>query len=283
MADSTPEPDSTPGPLGLVTAPRLPPDAYPELRALSFAFSSRGDRVPARLLLPASGTGDDESGTRDGRGPYPVVLLQHGAGGSKESAYLDAAAGPWARRGLAVAAFDFPLHGERADAKLSQLLLADFARASALGGTGEVPGLGLAEEFARQARSDCAQALHALAAMPAIDPTRIGYAGFSLGAILGVGFCATDPRPRAVALALGGGGIGPAQLDPTQQAGAIAPRPLLMVNATRDETVPRAATEALFAAAREPKELLWFEGTHNSLPGAALKAMWRFFERHLPV
>ena len=57
--------------------------------------------------------------------------------------------------------------------------------------------------------------------------------------------------------------------------GRIAPRPVLFVGATRDQTIPRAATEALFAAAGEPKQLLWFDATHDALPGAALKAMWR--------
>ena len=34
--------------------------------------------------------------------------------------------------------------------------------------------------------------------------------------------------------------------------------------------------EALHAAATEPKEVAWFEGTHTELPGVALKSMWTF-------
>jgi hypothetical protein len=47
------------------------------------------------------------------------------------------------------------------------------------------------------------------------------------------------------------------------------------VNATRDETIPRAATEALVAAAGEPKRLEWFDSGHATLPGVALKSMWQ--------
>ncbi len=43
------------------------------------------------------------------------------------------------------------------------------------------------------------------------------------------------------------------------------------------------AVGALFAAAGDPKEILWFEGRHSELPGYALKAMWAFLARHLGV
>jgi hypothetical protein len=55
------------------------------------------------------------------------------------------------------------------------------------------------------------------------------------------------------------------------------------VNATRDQHIPRDASEALFAAAGEPKRIEWFEGTHGQLPGVALKAMWQFLRGHLDL
>jgi fermentation-respiration switch protein FrsA (DUF1100 family) len=109
----------------------------------------------------------------------------------------------------------------------------------------------------------------------------MAYAGFSLGSIVGATFCAVDPRPRAAALALGGAGVGPPESDPARTVADFAPRPLLVVGATRDATIPRSATEALFEAAGEPKQMLWFDGTHTELPGAALKAMWEFLREHL--
>jgi len=244
-------------PLGLWTRPDAPLAHHPEVRVLRFEFSSGGDRVPGRLLLPP---GVDVR--------PPLVLLQHGAGGSKTAPYIEAAGGPWALRGLAVASIDFPLHGERADAKLSRLLAA--------GGAGD-----LWTDVHRRAVIDLARALDALARLPEIDATRVAYAGFSLGALLGAAFCAVDPRPCAAAFALGGGGVGPAALDPAGYVARIAPRPVLFVNANGDETIPRSAAEAFHAAAGEPKQLRWFEGTHTALPGAALKAMWEFLGAQL--
>ena len=35
------------------------------------------------------------------------------------------------------------------------------------------------------------------------------------------------------------------------------------------------------AAAREPKQVVWFDGGHRELPGRGAKAMWTFLRRHL--
>lgn len=236
-----------------------------EARAFRFEYSSRGDRVPGLLLLPA-----------EGAGPWPLVLLQHGAGGSKDADYLDAARLPWVHRGLAVASIDLPLHGERGSAKLTEILLAGLAEPSAERDAG---GRGLWSDFVRQSLHDLGRALDALAPHPELDAERIAYAGFSLGAILGALFAPEEPRLRSAALALGGAGFGPPALDPAHGIARFAPRPLLLLNATRDERIPRAAAEALHAAAGEPKELRWFECGHHDLPGVALKAMWQFLAR----
>jgi len=237
-------------------------------RLQRFEFASRGDRVPGKLLLPA----------RHGE-KRPLVLLQHGAGGSKDSPYIDAAAGPWVRGGAAVAAIDFPLHGERASTKLSARILAEIG--AALTGVDGTSRLWL--EFVQQAVGDLRRALDALRAHPELEPGRCAYAGFSMGTILGAPFCGIDPRPCAAALAIGGGGFGPSEVDPVRWIGGFAPRPVLFVNAMRDERVPRAASEALYAAAGEPKEIAWFDCGHSELPGAALKAMWIFLRRHLSL
>jgi dienelactone hydrolase len=253
-------------PLAPWTAPLAARAAWTGVRPFRFEYSSRGDRVPGLLLLPA-----------EGAGPYPLVLLQHGAGGSKESEYLDAARLPWVRRGMAVASIDFPLHGERASAKLSELLLTGLAD-----GHEDLPHTrALWHEFARQSVLDLARALDALAPHPELDAGRVGYAAFSLGALVGALYCPQDARLRAAALALGGAGFGPPALDPARHIARFAGRPLLLLNATRDERIPRSAAEALHAAAAEPKQLLWFESGHADLPGAALKAMWQFLSAAL--
>jgi fermentation-respiration switch protein FrsA (DUF1100 family) len=100
---------------------------------------------------------------------------------------------------------------------------------------------------------------------------------------VGATFCGLDPRPQAAAFAIGGGGTGPPEIDPARSVGRFAPRPSLFVGATRDEVVSREAALALFEGGGEPKEMLWFEGTHSELPGEAFDAMWLFLKRHLGV
>jgi dienelactone hydrolase len=252
---------SDPGePLALWQRRQAPPATAPDLRCFAFEYASRGDRVPGRLLLPPRGAG-----------PFPLVLLQHGLGGHKESPYLEATAPPWVRGGAAVASIDFPLHGARANGKLGDRLASP----------AEGRSRALATELVRQAVIDLRRALDAAAQLGGVDARRTAYAGFSLGAIIGATFCGVDPRPRAAALALAGGGLGPPESDPLRHVGRIAPRPLLLIGATRDQTVPRSATEALFAAAGEPRQLLWFEASHHALPGEALKAIWRFLRAPL--
>ncbi len=259
-------------PLGLLFRERELPAAFTNARGMRFEFSSRGDRVPGRLILP------DGSDSR-----APLILLQPGAGADKESEYLEMAV-PWVRAGAAVATIDLPLHGERASAKFSERLL-EIVR-----GMASQPGAPLPRrdhmlllEFARQSVHDLSRSLDALEEFAPIDPERIGYAGLSLGGSLGAIFCSLDPRPRAVALAVAGGGAGPPAADPCRYIDGIAPRPFLLVTADRDEIVPKASSDALFAAASEPKRHECFDCGHADLPGAALKAMWSLLAEELGI
>lgn len=51
-------------------------------------------------------------------------------------------------------------------------------------------------------------------------------------------------------------------LTPEKWIAAVAPRPVVMLNATEDEKLPRAAVETLYAAAASPKRLVWMPGRH---------------------
>jgi dienelactone hydrolase len=255
-------------PLGLFSC-RLPtPESFGNSRCQRFEFACRGDRVPGRLLLPSHG-----------EGPFPLILFQHGLGSHKGAPPMDAAA-RWVEEGAAVACIDLPLHGERASAKLSGRLIESVE--SSLGGSQLDPvSSALWVELARQAVLDLGRALDALASFPDVDSSRTVCAGFDLGAALASIFCAVDPRPRAAALALAGGGFGPDPVDPCAHIAKLAPRPVLLVNVERDERMPRGATEALFAAARDPKQIEWFEAEDNHLPTAALRKMGGFLRAQL--
>src|SRR5262249_44320766 len=120
---------------------------------------------------------------------------------------------------------------------------------------------------------------------------RVFLVGWSFGAPAVVIAGGVDPRPAAVIALYGGGhvgslvshvltlgraGISPWQaslaghglallllpLEPTRYAGRIAPRPLLLVNGARDALLPRADADAVDAAAREPKDILWMATEH---------------------
>ncbi len=51
-------------------------------------------------------------------------------------------------------------------------------------------------------------------------------------------------------------------LEPLDYAGSISPRPLILINGSRDTSIPRKSVEALYGAAREPKRLIWLDEGH---------------------
>ncbi|HEX6314001.1 MAG TPA: hypothetical protein VFZ73_04045 [Gemmatimonadaceae bacterium] len=126
---------------------------------------------------------------------------------------------------------------------------------------------------------------------PEVDPQRVEAIGVSLGAPFVSIAGALDTRITRVWALHGSGGsyapleaqmrreipFGPLRvlaagvatiiingpgLDPVHWVPKISPRPFMMVNASDDERLPRQAVESLFAAARDPKELIWLPGIH---------------------
>ncbi len=128
-----------------------------------------------------------------------------------------------------------------------------------------------------------------LLSRPEMDPHRLAGVGASLGVPGVSAWASRDARVAAVALVMGGADLGAIldanlrtrfgwrvvraplaaalalllrPLEPARTVSGIAPRPLLIVAARGDERVPVQATEALIAAAREPKRVLWLGGRH---------------------
>ncbi len=148
-----------------------------------------------------------------------------------------------------------------------------------------------------------------------VDTNRVAGVGASLGVPPVSSWAARDTRVAVVALVMGGADLktifaanlggqvrwpamrGPvaaalarllAPLDPGRTVGGIAPRPVLIIGARDDERIPRHATEALFAAAREPRELQWVGGRHmlprdTALLKSITDSTMAWVTRHLPA
>ena len=243
--------------------------AWAGLRADRFEIVSRGDFVAGILYRPPAPS----------TAAAPLVILQHGLGGSKESPYLECAA-RWVREGFAVASIDLPLHGARSSPKLSARLVAGMER---IGRDEELDPetAALVEEFARQSTSDLVRTIDALASLDEIDAERIGFVGFSLGSMVGTYLLAHDTRPSVAVFALAGGGHGPADLDPARYIARAGERPMLFVSAKGDERVSNESSRALFEAAVGPKEFIEVAGDHGSLPGEALAKIQSFLKQGL--
>ena len=156
--------------------------------------------------------------------------------------------------GVATIAIDLPLHGAR-EGNFEQLSLRNPLQLVSLW---------------RLALSEIRYALDYLEGLVAVDPERLGIVGYSLGSFLAAVAAANDQRVRALVLASGGdlpeetpfAPIVRAAADPLRAIRKFAGRPLLMVNGRYDRTIEPAQAERLYEAARDPKQIHWYEGGH---------------------
>jgi uncharacterized protein len=211
-------------------------------------LDAAGVRLSANLFLPDAPPP-----------PWPTVVIVHGFGGAKESHTEFAEF--LAARAFAALTLDLRGHGQSAG-PLDENVLDDLGAALAL-----------------------------LAAHPQIDATRLVLRGSSLGGNLVIhgavrfplvrAVIAVCPATEAMLLPLA---TSPEAMEETRRLGLnirldcpgfaaylaahdlrravaqLSPRPLLLVQARGDETVPWQSTRALYAAARQPKRLLLLEG-----------------------
>ena len=223
---------------GVVKASRDVPGGH----HVTLELEAEREQLPAILLVP-DGTAKSRAG----------ALLLHGFTSRKER-MAEGIGRALLARGVATLSIDLPLHGAR-EGTIDELSLRN--------------PLQLIGAW-RLALGEVRLALDYLSQLAVLDARRLALVGYSLGSFLSVVAAADDDRVRAMVLASGGdlpertpfATLVRAAADPLRSVRKFAGRPLLMVNGRYDRTVTSAQAERLYEAAREPKEIHWYNGGH---------------------
>jgi len=213
-------------------------------------------RVPGLVLTPENASG-----------PRPVVLLGHGAGGSKDDPQM-LAIGRWLarRESFAVAIIDGPVHGER--------------RSSTNGNVGLEARASLINRVTYDSMAvDWQRTLDACCELPDVGTERAAYMGFSMGCVLGILTVANERRVSAAVFAIGG--ILQDERNFLNEAAESITRPVFMINQSEDEIFSRAATFRLYDALRGPKRVIFHPGLHSAVPREALELVRQFLHAEL--
>ena len=250
--------------------------------------SIHDQRVTATLMIP------EKSAT-----PCPAVIVMHGSGGDKNANYVSLVCSEMCRRGYAAISIDGQYRGDRAKP----------------GKTGDLrPDSYAMRDIWVQDVVDLRRAVDYLQSRPDIDKNKIGFVGFSMGAMLGSTLGGVEERISCFLLAVPGGGfvelaknvdkypllkekwpivVSPEVMkrveefasvtDPIYFVGRIEPRPLLVLVAKQDEIIPYAATKALIEAGHiKPSNVMTIASGHALNP-AVLFTIRDFMSAHLGV
>ncbi len=240
------------------------------------------ERVPGLLSLPKK------------EGKVPCVVFLHGYGGSKDD--ILAGAGQIASEGYAVMSIDAEYHGERRE-EGKELYSPNI--------TDSVRGV-------IQTVIDLRRAVDYLETRPEINSEKIGYAGGSMGGILGAIFIGVEPRIDAAALIVAGGNmslmvresqhftmpaireflqkenvsLGELQelldpIDPMNFISNFSPRPVVFHLGRYDTVVPAEAGRQLYEKAGEPKHVYWYDAGHDVPFELVLARILDFMDRNL--
>jgi dienelactone hydrolase len=213
-------------------------------------------RVPGLVLTPEGASG-----------PRPVILLGHGAGGSKDEAQM-LSVGRWLvrRESWAVAIIDGPVHGER--------------RTSENGNVGlEGRAALIKRETYESMAGDWQRTIDACGELPDVGAEHAAYMGFSMGCVLGILTVAKEPRLRCAVLAVGG--ILQEERGFLNEAAETIDRPILMINQSEDEIFSRAATFRLYDALAGSKRVMFYPGPHAGVPREAMERTRDFLRAEL--
>ncbi len=228
-----------------------------DVRLFYLTYQSVHDKkVTALLSLP-----------KQGEQPYPTIILMHGLGDRKTVDYIEAGEQYLLNAGYAVLRLDISNHGDRFKYAYDFDLTEGYRYWT--------------RDLITQTVFDLRRAVDFIQSREELDPERIGYFGISLGGIIGTIFCSVEERVKVPVIVLAGGQLnlmfgkkalsGDTKnylsiIDPINYVAEISPRPLLMINAEKDDVVPPITSKLLFKAANKPKEIIWHPSGHHNLP-----------------
>jgi len=210
-------------------------------------------------------------------GPRPAVIVLHILGGDFPLSRVFCNA--LAQHGVAALFVKMPYYGPRRDPTSPARMVSTDPKATVEGLT--------------QAVLDIRRATAWLAARPEVDADQLGIFGISLGGITSSLAATNEPRLQNVCMLLAGGDVASVaweslevrgikdkwlagggtreqfvevlkQVDPVTYAAGARGKRILMLNATHDEVIPRACTEALWKSLGEP-EIHYYSGGHYTV------------------
>jgi dienelactone hydrolase len=208
----------------------------------------------------------------DTEGPRPLVLIGHGASGSKSEEYVVALGRRLVRHlGYAAAAIDGPVHGHRRHNRATG---------------SDMPFFDFGQMWANDAEmtdamiDDWRATIDGLQSEPDVGVGPVGYWGLSMGTILGLPFVAAEPRVRVAVLGLMGL-TGPTRTRIATDARSLR-CPVLFLMQWHDELFPRDKVLDLFdSLGSTDKRLHAHPGRHAEVPLEEFEASEHFLALHL--
>src|SRR6266850_2098319 len=239
------------------------------IRDLNYAaYVPRHGRIKAYLIKPA------------GKGPFPGVLFFHWLGDVKSdrTEFLDEAValGKQGTASLLIQGY-FPWSEQPTDGPTDHQQIIDQT-------------------------IEVRRALDLLLSQPKVDKRRIGFVGHDYGSMFGAITSGIDKRVNACVFIAGVGSFsdwslkywtGPSKngadaykqavkdVDPIGYVPYTAPATLLFQFANNDKYISKEVGNAFFAAAGKPKEVKWYDATHDLNIETARKDRWEWIRRQL--
>ena len=241
---------------------------------INYPSPKTGD-VPAYLVVP------------DGTGPFAGIILMHGSSGSRE--YLLPLAKDLAITGAVVLTISGP--------------------AARTPGRSWISFTPQDRDEQIQLIVDLRRAVDLLTQHEKVDPSRIGYVGYSYGAAMGGLLAGIEPRIKAYGLMVGDGGlvnhfmdgdipvggfetVDPAMreswleamqpIEPIHYVGQASASALFFQNAKYDTSVSEEDALAYQAAGSEPKQVQWYDSGHG-LPTQAYVDMVNWLAEQIGI